>query len=313
LSGGVDSALVACLVYLAAGPERLVACTLPGRYSSEATRSIARRVADSLGVKLHTLPIDELVNVNERALGEFKPSEFNLENIQAKVRGTSILSNIAGITGGLMTCNGNKVEIAFGYATLYGDVNGGIAPIGDLLKTEVFAMAEYLNREVFGREVIPAQLLPDDNYAFAVPPSAELKPDQVDPMKWGYHDALVRLFTDYRKASAESVLAWYLDGSLCGRLGIAPDVLVRYGLDDPRVFVEDLEWVVAGMQRAVYKRIQAPPIIILSKGSYGYDIRESQLPVCHTSRYRLLRDQLLNTAVSGVKENGGAPARNGDR
>ena len=293
ISGGIDSALVACLLRDAIGSARVIGFNLPSRYNSDETKSFAARVAERLDIRLHTVPIEELTALNNRLLEPFKPSGLNRENVQAKVRGTSILSNVAGIHGGVMTCNGNKVEIALGYATLYGDVNGAVAPIGDLLKTEIFAMARFLNEEVYRDEVVPRALLPDDGYEFGFPPSAELTTGQVDPMKWGYHDALVEAFTTYRRASAETILGWYLEGRLAEHLGIPERLLTRYGLDDPEKFVADLEWVVTSIQRAVFKRIQAPPIIILSKGSYGFDIRESQLPACWTARYRALKEKVL--------------------
>src|SRR5262249_42359962 len=154
------------------------------------TKNAAAHAAARLGITLSSLPIESLVAANEALLAAFNPQTIHRENIQAKVRGTSILSNIAGILGGAMINNGNKVEIALGYATLYGDVNGVLAPLGDLLKTEVFALAHFLNDEIFQDEVIPNSLLPDDRFDFVVPPSAELKDNQRDPMKWGYHDAL---------------------------------------------------------------------------------------------------------------------------
>ncbi|NLL14548.1 MAG: NAD(+) synthase [Fibrobacter sp.] len=293
VSGGIDSALTACLLYQAVGNKRIVACNLPAKYNSQITREIAANLTGKLGLNMHCIPIEEMVNVNNRLLESFNPGELNRENIQAKIRGTSILSNIAGILNGVMTCNGNKVEIALGYTTLYGDVNGAIAPLGDLLKTEVFEMASFLNREIFSEEVIPWALIPDESFQFKVAPSAELRENQVDPMKWGYHDALIRMFTDYQKTGAETIIRWYMDGELCKRLSIPETLLKRYGLDDPRVFIDDLEWVTGSIQRAVYKRIQSPPIIILSKSSYGYDIRESQLPVYYTDSYNELKKQLL--------------------
>jgi NAD+ synthase (glutamine-hydrolysing) len=293
LSGGVDSALVACLVERAFGKERIIGCTLPSRFNSGATRKCAEHVAKALGIDFHTIPIESLVNENVNLLAKFSPSEFNKENIQAKIRGTSILSNIAGITGGVMTNNGNKIEVALGYATLYGDVNGVIAPIGDMLKTEVFDIARYLNSDIYSSDVIPSELLPDELFEFKLPPTAELKSNQVDPMKWGYHDALVRLFTDYRKIGAEQILEWYIEGTLCTNLEISEQLFKKYDLGNPTLFVEDLEWVVGCIQRAVFKRIQSPPIIILSKGSYGYDIRESQLQVQFTENYAKLKRKIL--------------------
>ena len=185
------------------------------------------------------------------------------------------------------------MEIALGYATLYGDVNGALAPVGDLLKTEVFDLARYMNDEVFGDEVVPRALLPDEDFKFDLPPTAELKADQVDPMKWGYHDALVRVFTDYRRRSPEDVLRWYAEGCLAERLAVTPRLLSRYGLDDPAAFTADLEWVVNGLRRAVFKRIQAPPIVIMSRGSFGFDVRESQLPGASTQGYLALRKKLI--------------------
>lgn len=293
LSGGVDSALVAALIERALGRDRLLLFNLPSRYNSDATKNAARTVAASLGCELREIGIESLVEANAALLAPFNPTQFNLENVQAKIRGTSILSNIAAITGGMMSCNGNKVEIALGYATLYGDVNGAIAPIGDLLKTEVFEMCAYLNEHVFGQELIPSQLLPDENFNFILPPTAELKSAQRDPMKWGYHDALVREFTSYRRKSPEDILEWYLEDELASRLEISPRILSVYGLDDAVIFVEDLEWLVQSMQRAVFKRVQSPPVIIMSRGAFGYDVRESQLPLYYTGRYRELRERIV--------------------
>jgi NAD+ synthase (glutamine-hydrolysing) len=147
--------------------------------------------------------------------------------------------------------------------------------------------------------VIPAELLPDTNYSFGIAPSAELKIAQVDPMKWGYHDALVRVFTDYRRANPEDILDWYAGNTLAERLDIPGDLLVKYGLTDPKIFIDDLEWVVSCMQRSVFKRIQSPPIIIMSKGAYGYDVRESQLPLHYTRRYKKLRHEILGGLHKG--------------
>ena len=293
LSGGIDSTVVACLLSKAVGSKRIIACNLPSRYNSQETKMIASDIALALNLEYHMIPIGEITRLNDSILSKFKPTGVNHENIQAKIRGTSILSNIAGIRNGIMTCNGNKVEIALGYATLYGDVNGAIAPIGDLLKTEIFEMARFLNEQIFRQQIIPDSLIPNDLFEFSIPPSAELTTNQVDPMKWGYHDALVQSFTDYRKIGPETICEWYLEDSLCKHLEISEGLYKKYKLDDPQAFIQDLEWFIKTMERAVFKRIQAPPIIILSKGSFGYDIRESQLPVFWTDRYQNLKKQIL--------------------
>lgn len=305
LSGGVDSSVVAALVTYAMGPQNVIAITMPSQYNRKETIAAAEHVATMLGIEFLTVPIDELVTCNENvlvsALNQNKNEKLKdvlLENIQAKIRGTSILSNIAAQRNALFTNNGNKVEIATGYATLYGDVGGAIAPIGDLLKTEVFEMARYINAEVFHKEIIPEQLLPDNEYNFALPPSAELKQDQIDPFKWGYHDALLQAFTDYRKKSPDDILAWYLAGELTAKLGISEDILKRWGLNDQATFITDLEWFYSQIQRNIFKRIQSPPIIIVSKSAYGFDIRESQLKPLFSQTFLKQKQQWLKNSTT---------------
>lgn len=293
VSGGVDSAVVACLVACAIGGDRIVGINMPGAYSSDATRKVARKVVEGIGARWHEIPILPLVEANLAALESFAPGGFHKENIQAKIRGTSLLSNVAGILGGVMTNNGNKVELALGYATLYGDVNGVLCPIGDLLKTEVFALARFLNDHVYGAPVIDPVLLPDEGFSFVLPPTAELRPDQVDPMKWGYHDALVRVMTEYRRVAPEEVLEWYLEGSLWERLDIPEDLARSYGLHVPQVFVKDLEWFTTLFFRGVFKRIQAPPVLVMSRSAFGYDFRESQTGWVPGRRWRVMRDRVL--------------------
>src|SRR3989338_1208542 len=202
LSGGVDSAVVAALLADALGPEKLLGVNMPTRYNSIMTRNSAMHVAEKLGIAYATIPIEKMVEVNEMLLNAVdadgrgrKLSEFNLENVQAKIRGTSILSNLAAMHGALFTNNCNKLETALGYATLYGDIGGAIAPIADLTKAEVFEMARYIN--AMRGEVIPEILLPDELYRFdgKIAPSAELKNAQIDPMKFGYHDRLLEAMT----------------------------------------------------------------------------------------------------------------------
>ncbi|MBI2129709.1 NAD(+) synthase [Candidatus Woesearchaeota archaeon] len=302
LSGGIDSAVVAALLTQAVGRENVCAVNMPTKYNSEKTKQTAERVAESLGIAYMQLPIEEIVKLNEALLenieadGKAKLSTLNKENIQAKIRGTSILSNLASKYGALFTCNGNKLEIAVGYVTLYGDVGGAYAPIGDLTKAEIVELAKYINKEVFKKEVIPEILIPDDLFRFRkeqIQPSAELEYNQVDPMKFGYHCALLEAFTDYKKKTPEDALRWYIAGVLEKNLGISAEMIKRYGVDDPRKFVEDMEWLVSGIQKNVFKRIQSPPIILTSKSAYGYDIRESMIPFRQTKEYDRLREHIL--------------------
>lgn len=305
LSGGVDSALVAALLKQAFGADSVWTVNMPTQYNSEKTQSAAASISRKLGVRHLVVPIQSLVDEQMAVFQELDDScespewmrKLSNENIQAKIRGTSILSNIAGRYGRMFTNNGNKVEIALGYATLYGDVGGVIAPIGDLTKTEVFEMVRYLNTEVFKDEVLPETLLPDELFRFdekGIAPSAELREAQIDPMKFGYHCSLLEAVTSFRKVTPEDVMHWYLEGSLTKQLGVSDELLKRWGLTEPQVFIEDLEWFYESIRKSVFKRIQAPPIVLTSPSAYGFDIRESQLPQWRSAGYQALKQQVLN-------------------
>ena len=302
LSGGIDSSVVAALLVLAAGKENVFGINMPTKYNSNKTKQAAEKVAQELGILYEVIPIGDLVDLNENMLENIamdensKLSELNKENIQAKIRGTSILSNLASKYNALFTNNGNKLEVALGYATLYGDVGGAFAPIADLTKTEVVELAKYLNETVFKREVIPKILIPDELFRFTkdqIIPSAELKNNQIDPMKFGYHCALLEAMTDYRKKSAADIMRWYIDGTLETNLGVSNAMIKRWNIDKPEEFVKDLEWFTSTIQRNVFKRVQSPPIIITSKSAYGYDIRESILPYCTGRIFEDLKQKVL--------------------
>jgi len=303
LSGGIDSAVVACLLTLASGKENVIAINMPSMHNASRTKDAARHVSDKLGITFYSVPIDPFVsphNIFDEFDTEFSPSkevrDLSDENIQAKIRGTSILSNFASRYNRFFTCNGNKLEIALGYTTLYGDVNGALAPIGDLTKTEVYEMARFLNDEIFQADIIPSVLLPDRLFSFDgqwVVPSAELKKDQVDPIRFGYHCALLEALTDYVRKSPEDIMQWYLKGELETHLNISNDLIVRWGMDKPGDFVRDLEWFISTIQKNIFKRIQGPPIIITSRSSYGYDIRESMIPFSTTPHHNLIKKEVL--------------------
>lgn len=302
MSGGVDSSVVAALLTIALGVKQTIGITMPSQFNSDETINIAENVAKKLGIEFLRIPIKQIADINiQLLLQHLKSFDSNLElepilveNIQAKIRGTTILSNVAAQLHAFFTNNGNKVEIATGYATLYGDVGGAIAPIGDLTKTEVFQLAQFLNEEVFHTELIPNSLLPNKLYNFDIPPTAELKDAQIDPFKWGYHDALLEALVDYRKKTAAEIAQWYLEGTLHKNLGIPVELIMRWELDRPQLFIRDLEWFISKIQNNVFKRIQSPPIIILSKSAFGFDIRESQLPFIKSEKYKLLKKKILN-------------------
>jgi NAD+ synthase (glutamine-hydrolysing) len=303
LSGGLDSSVDAALLCLALGGENVTGVNIPTKYNSDKTKNNARHVADKLGIIYGVIPIEEIVNENRKMIDSFdldgsgrKLSEFNMENVQAKIRGTNVLSNLAAKHNAYFVNNGNKLEVALGYATLYGDWGGSISPLGDMTKTEIVDVARYLNKEVFHEEVIPNSLLPDKLWRFRedqVQPGAELKKNHVSPIKFGYHCALIEAATDYKKKSMEDVMEWYLEGSVEKNLDISTGLIKRWGLDNPKEFVKDIEWFYKTVQDNVFKRVQSPPIVLTSKSAYGFDIRESMLPYVPTRRSEDLKKEIL--------------------
>ena len=301
VSGGIDSGVVACMLRIAFGPERVFAVNMPTRFNAAVTRENARSLCEALGVAYLSCPIEDLyraLSARIRAAGfEREPGTYTRlvdENLQARIRGSDVLAGIAAKCGLVFTNNGNKTEVALGYATLYGDVNGAVAPIADLYKTQVFALARHLNETVFRREVIPRNLIDGGTV-----PSAELSEAQDvtrglgDPIKYGYHDALLRQLVEYRRHPLD-LLEWYRAGALPERIGWGDEDRLRAYFPDARAFVEDLEWVAGQLRASCFKRIQAPPIIVLSKRAFGFDLRESQLPAYAPRAWERAKRALLS-------------------
>jgi NAD+ synthase (glutamine-hydrolysing) len=189
------------------------------------------------------------------------------------------------------------LEVALGYATLYGDVGGALAPIADLTKEEVFEMAHYLNKEIYHDEIIPNLLLPDALFRFTenqIQPSAELKNKQIDPMKFGYHDRIIERMLDYSKVDVTDIMQWYVNKTLEENLGISKELIQRWNIDNPIEFVKDIEWFNTAVQKNVFKRIQSPPIIVTSKTAFGYDLRESMLPYNISEKQHALKNKILS-------------------
>ena len=299
VSGGVDSSLVTALIAHALGPDRVLAVNMPTRFNSELTRNNARDLCARLGVDYLVCPIEELyervaktVRGARFASGDGNYTTLVDENVQARIRGADMLAGLAAKFGAVFTNNGNKTETALGYATLYGDVNGAIAPIADLYKTDVFALARHLNETVFEREVIPANL-----YDGTTVPSAELSGAQDvtrglgDPIRYGYHDAILRQMIEYRHHLID-FFEWMLDGRFFERIGWNGS---QGSLDDfagAEEWIEDLEWIDRQLRVNYFKRIQAPPIIVVSKRAFGFDLRESQGPEYRPRRYAALRAEV---------------------
>ncbi len=255
LSGGIDSALVACVAADALGPERVSAVVMPSPYSSQATQSDARALAGNLGVRLHELPVAAVMTAYERALsGEFAAhaADVTEENLQARIRG-NLLMALSNKFGWLVLTTGNKSEMSVGYTTLYGDLAGGFAVIKDVPKTLVYRLCEWRNSADTPRAQapIPASVIER-------PPSAELRPEQVDQDSLPPYELLDRILRGYIELdeSREQLIA-----------GGLPAAEV-----DRAIHLVDL---------AEYKRRQAPPGIKVTTRAFG---RDRRMPI--TNRYR---------------------------
>ena len=238
LSGGIDSALVAVLAVEALGAERVDVFGLPSRYSSEGSVTDARALARTLGLNLRVLPIEDIFSSYLRTLEPVfagRQPDIAEENIQARIRGTLLMA-FSNKYNSLLLTTGNKSELATGYCTLYGDMSGGLAVIGDLLKVQVYSLARAINAR--------GKLIPEEILAKA--PSAELRPGQKDQDTLPPYEVL------------DAVLELYLIGSS------SADEIAARGFDPGLV-----RGIIAMVEKAEYKRRQAPPVIKVSPKAFG--------------------------------------------
>ena len=290
LSGGIDSAVVAALLADALGKDRVIAINMPMPCNSQKTRDFAALIASNLGIQYEIVPIGEIVEAVCKSR-RIEPGTLAYENIQARAR-REILSTT---TDGLFVCCSNKTEIAFGYGTLYGDISGYFAPLGDLVKREVRQIAAYQNQARFKREVIPEACISQI-------PTAELKENQKDPFDYGdtnrrgYHDEMLRAYTEFRK-NPEWFIELYIKGELESALLLEPGTLARL-FPAAQDFVKDLEhwWTMFG--RSYFKRMQCPPIPIFSKRAFGRDLEESSMQPHFTQRCLYLEKYLFGQGKS---------------
>ncbi|MFQ6676217.1 MAG: NAD+ synthase, partial [Fidelibacterota bacterium] len=211
LSGGVDSALTACIATEALGKENVVCIFMPSPFSSESSVRDAKKLTENLEVELLTLPIDRLMNEYDRTLKpHFQDRERDVteENVQARIRG-NLLMAFSNKFGYLVLSTGNKTELALGYCTLYGDMSGGLAVISDLTKTDVYAVAEWYNG-FRGKAIIPETVLTRT-------PSAELAEGQVDPFDYSVVSPLVEEIVENRRSKPELIDMGF-DGDLVDRI-----------------------------------------------------------------------------------------------
>ena len=238
LSGGIDSAVVAVIAADALGPENVLALAMPSRYSSAASLDDARQLAGNLGIRLVEVPIEPVHRCFEQVFAEHLPPDrpgTTDENIQARIRGNLVMA-FSNALGHLPLATGNKTELATGYCTLYGDMNGGLAVIGDVPKTMVYRLGRHFNAAA---ERIPRRIL-------SKPPSAELKPGQTDQDKLPPYDVLDAILARYveQERSIEEIVAEGFDAGTVRRV---------------------VNMVVA----AEYKRRQAAPALKVTARAFG--------------------------------------------
>lgn len=294
VSGGLDSSVSLALLTMALGKDRIHGITMPGEFTRDITLSNAYHLAKKLGVRFEEMPIGLMVEGTVKSLnnsGYKDVKGLTYENIQARLRGHTLMS-VASLVNGVVCNNGNKIETALGYATIYGDAIGALSILGDLTKLEVGLLAQEINSEMT-QEIIPKNLIPtirDKSVEWDFAPSAELSKDQFDPMKWGYHDLLGVYLLNH---SVESVLEMYLDDSIY-EMDFG-QYMHAYGLNNPKVFIDDLEWFVRTLQVATFKRLQTPPILRMSKTGFGL---ENQMSVYKTETYESLKEAIMKKELS---------------
>ena len=239
LSGGIDSSVVAAVAVAALGRENVLGVSMPGPYSSEGSRSDAKQLAENLGIEFLTLPITDVFNSYRATLAEAfrgRPEDVTEENLQARVRGNFLMA-LSNKFGSMVLSTGNKSEMAVGYCTLYGDMAGGLALLSDVPKTMVYALADLINRE---KELIPSN-------SIAKPPSAELRPNQMDLDSLPPYEVLDRIL----KAYIEDVKS-------------PEEIAAHYDYD-----VELVRSIAKKVDRNEYKRRQAPPGLKITSRAFG--------------------------------------------
>jgi NAD+ synthase (glutamine-hydrolysing) len=250
-SGGIDSALTLALAVEALGADNVVGVTMPSGFSSAGSVDDSVALCANLGITLHQHPIGELVDGYAQGFARSfgQPLQgLPLENLQARIRGT-ILMEYSNAFGHLLLTTGNKSEVSVGYCTLYGDTNGGLGLLGDIYKTEVFALSRHINDSA-GRELIPQAII-------AKPPSAELAPDQKD------EDSLPPY------AVLDEILKLLIEGTHLPGLEYASarqfvDALVLQ--PEGPALVDKVQRMI---YRSEYKRRQAPPILRVRPRAFG--------------------------------------------
>jgi NAD+ synthase (glutamine-hydrolysing) len=240
LSGGIDSAVVACLAAEALGPENVLGVAMPSKYTAQESVQLAHQLAQNLKIMFKIVPIGAAYDAYMESLaGEMRPAEgkvgVTFENLQARIRG-NLLMAFSNQLGSLVLSTGNKSEVATGYCTLYGDMAGGLAAISDVPKTMVYELATYINCKA---EIIPDRII-------TRPPTAELKPNQTDQDTLPPYDIL------------DGILNCYIEERLPRKQ------IVARGYER-----ETVDWVIRTVNRNEYKRRQAAPGLKVTSKAFG--------------------------------------------
>ena len=247
LSGGIDSAVTAVIAVDALGKENVIGFAMPSPYSSQGSLDDAKALATNLGITYHELPISESYELIKGNLNDVFHSldkhnietDITFQNIQSRIRGLFMMG-VSNATGSLLLSTGNKSEMAVGYCTLYGDMNGGLCVLGDVYKTQVFELAKYINQD---EERVPMNTI-------TKPPSAELKPDQKDEDSLPPYELL------------DAILMDLIEGNL------------TYSQLEHKAYPEEvLNWVYKSLVRNEYKRQQSSPTIKCSFKAFGFGRR----------------------------------------
>jgi NAD+ synthetase len=253
LSGGIDSALVAVLATDALGAENVLGVAMPSRHSSAGSLTDAEMLAKNLGIRHEVFPIEPVFNSVEKqlekAFANFKPNEAE-ENVQSRLRGVTLMA-LSNKFGALVLTTGNKSEMAVGYCTLYGDMNGALAPIADVMKTDIYKIARWVNRE---KIVIPEN-------SISKPPSAELRPNQTDQDSLPPYETLDAILDLYvvKNLGKEEIVARGFAAETVG------DVLNKINFSE-------------------YKRRQAAPALKISPRAFGMGRR---IPIAQKFRTKI--------------------------
>ena len=263
LSGGIDSAVVATLAADAIGGENVYGVSMPSAYSSDHSRTDAAELAERIGADLRVIPIAPMV---EKFVASMSLGGVAEENVQARVRGTTLMA-LSNAEGHLVLATGNKSELAVGYSTIYGDAVGGFAPIKDVTKTLVWAIARWRNEIAAARGATP----PIPENSISKPPSAELRPGQLDSDTLPDYEVLDAVIERYVDADAdiEAIVAAGFERELVCRIA---------------ALVDGAEW----------KRRQYPPGPKISLKAFG---RDRRLPI--TNRWRAPSSARLTPAPGG--------------